>query len=213
VGKAKEEFSEAIAKAVAAASKYAKVVGIRIRAAATGPASRKLIARGLAAIEEPIRAVLNSLTRARHRITPPAAKKWIPAYPQGLSPAEHPEAFSPNRDAYPAANREAARLTEYHPWLGSDPDPAEWFITDTGPSVWRVIGQFAVELGLDSPSGYRKLLSGDIDPKVIETVATYYDVPVEAIQTALKYARQNVDAITARLSTDRSALPDATPAS
>jgi hypothetical protein len=91
-------------------------------------------------------------------------------------------------------------------------DPAEWFIVDTGPAVWRVVGQFAVELGLDSPDGYRKLLSEDIDPKTVATVAAYYEVPVELIQNALKYARAHSEAVIARLIADRFALPDAAPA-
>lgn len=94
-------------------------------------------------------------------------------------------------------------------WLEPDlskPGPAEWRIVGTGLPVWRVLGQFAADLGLDSPHDYRSLLLEKARPALIKEIAQYYDVPPDAIRAALEYSRLYADEVIARLILDRSAF-------
>lgn len=88
----------------------------------------------------------------------------------------------------------------------SKPGPAEWRIRGTGLPVWRVLGQFAVELGTDNPTGYREIVTSPYSLVLIDSVASYYDVAPEAIRAALHYVSEHLALVTARLVLDRAAL-------
>ena len=107
-------------------------------------------------------------------------------------------------DAKTAGSRTLiARWIEPNP---HKPGPAEWHIRGTGLPVWRVVGQFAVELGTDDPTGYRVIVAGAVSLKLLKAVAAYYDVDAEAIRAALAYASQHQEPVIAHLVLDRAAL-------
>jgi uncharacterized protein (DUF433 family) len=95
------------------------------------------------------------------------------------------------------------RLIEPNP---HKPGPAEWRIRGTGLPVWRVVGQFAVELGTEDSTGYREIVAGAVSLRLLKTVAAYYDMDSEAIRAALAYASQHQEPVIARLVLDRAAL-------
>jgi uncharacterized protein (DUF433 family) len=99
-----------------------------------------------------------------------------------------------------------ARITHWLEPNPHKPGPAEWRIKGTGLPVWRVLGQVAVELGIDHPKAYRQISAQAISSELITAVAAYYDVAPEAIQAALAYTDRHADPVIARLVVDRAAL-------
>lgn len=91
-------------------------------------------------------------------------------------------------------------------WIAQNPAKpgrAEWSIKGSRLTAWRIVGQFAVELNLDTPDGYRQILSGGVPKQLIDEVADFYEIEPEAVSAALAYAKQNPELIVARLIVDR----------
>jgi|SRR5580700_2420374 uncharacterized protein (DUF433 family) len=100
-------------------------------------------------------------------------------------------------------------------WLEADPakpGPADWRVKGHRLPVWRILRQFALEKGMDSPEKYWGLvLSLGLDDPLIAAIAQYYDVPAKAIQAAIAYSHNpNLpDLMAARLMTAKLQLANA----
>lgn len=107
------------------------------------------------------------------------------------------------------STRSAAETKLINRWLEPNPHRpgwAEWRIKGTGLPAWRVVGQFAVEVGGDDATAYRAIIGDPVSPELVQRVAAYYDVTIEAVAAALAFARRHPDEVVARLVLDRAAL-------
>jgi uncharacterized protein (DUF433 family) len=77
-------------------------------------------------------------------------------------------------------------------WLEADPEKpgaANWRVKGHRLPVWRILRQFALEKGMDSPEKYWQLiLNLELDDPLINEIATYYDIPAEAVQAAVAFS-------------------------